>query len=109
MVFLPMASKAGLARSKAPPGPAGRRQRLRDDFLAAVDGDGRVLDFHSWRSTYITGLVRSGASVKVTQQLARHSTPTLTLNLYGKLGVSRRTEALAKAREGGLLEDVAKT
>lgn len=31
-------------------------------------------------------------------------------NLYGKLGVSRRTEALAKAREvGGLLEDVAKT
>jgi LuxR family maltose regulon positive regulatory protein len=30
-------------------------------------------------------------------------------NLYGKLGVSRRTEALAKAREVGLLEDVAKT
>ena len=79
---------------KATTDPAERRQRLRDAFLAAVDGDGRVLDFHSWRSTYITGLVRSGASVKVTQQLARHSTPTLTLNLYGKLGIHDLTGAL---------------
>lgn len=29
-------------------------------------------------------------------------------NLYGKLGVSRRTEALAKAREVGLLEEIEK-
>jgi integrase len=86
--------RAKAAWIRATTDPAERRERLGDDFLAAVDGDGRVLDFHSWRSTYITGLVRSGASVKVTQQLARHSTPTLTLNLYGKLGIHDLTGAL---------------
>jgi hypothetical protein len=42
-----------------------------------------TLDFHSLRHGYITELVASGASVKTCQELARHSTPTLTIGRYG--------------------------
>ncbi len=44
--------------------------------------------------TYVTELVRSGASVKACQTLARHSTPTLTLATYTKLGIDDLTGAL---------------
>jgi hypothetical protein len=39
----------------------------------------RILD---WRSAYVGELVRSGASVKTCQTLARHSTPSLTIGVY---------------------------
>ena len=39
-------------------------------------------------------LVKSGASVKEVQQLARHSDPKLTLNTYTKLGVHDLVGAL---------------
>ena len=68
-----------------------RRERRRSDFLAYIDGDGRVVDFHALRATYITMLVRSGASVKEAQELARHSDPKLTMNVYTKLGISTGT------------------
>ncbi len=71
-----------------------RRQRLESEFLAVVDAAGRVADFHSLRVSYITLLVKSGVSVKVAQELARHSTPTLTLGIYTKLGVHDLTGAL---------------
>ncbi len=45
--------------------------------------EGRV-DFHSLRSTYITGLVRSGANIKTVQTLARHASPSTTLQFYAK-------------------------
>jgi len=41
-----------------------------------------TLDFHSLRHGYITELVASGASVKTCQELARHSTPALTIGKY---------------------------
>jgi hypothetical protein len=41
-----------------------------------------VADFHSTRHTFISGIVAGGASVKVCQELARHSTPTLTIGRY---------------------------
>lgn len=63
-----------------------RRERRRSDFLAVVDGAGCVVDFHALRVTYITMLVKGGASVREAQQLARHSDPKLTLNTYSKLG-----------------------
>ncbi len=59
-----------------------RQQRERSDFLKHTDVDGRVLDFHGTRHTYISGIVASGASVKTCQELARHSTPTLTIGRY---------------------------
>ncbi len=41
-----------------------------------------MADFHSTRHTFISGIVPGGASVKVAQALARHSTPTLTIGPY---------------------------
>ncbi len=66
--------------------PRDTARMLRGDLKAAgipyTDDDGRVVDFHSLRHTYISGIVASGASVKVAQELARHSTPTLTIGRY---------------------------
>ncbi len=58
------------------------------------DGGGRVVDFHSLRATYITEIVRGGASVKVAQTLARHSTPVLTIGLYAHAALHDQTAAL---------------
>ena len=61
---------------------------LRGDLEAAgvayEDEDGRVADFHALRGLFITEVVASGASVKVAQELARHSTPVLTMNVYAR-------------------------
>jgi integrase len=74
--------------------PAERRKRRDSDFLGVLDADGRVADFHALRATYITALVKGGASVKVAQQLARHSDPKLTLNVYTSLGIHDLSGAL---------------
>jgi len=71
-----------------------RRRRRNTEFLAEVDAAGRVADFHALRVSFITLLVTSGVSVKVAQELARHSPPTLTLGVYTKLGVHDLTGAL---------------
>lgn len=59
---------------------------LRRDLEAAgvevEDASGRRVDFHALRHTFITALARSGAPVHVTQRLARHATPNLTLAVY---------------------------
>jgi integrase/recombinase XerD len=49
------------------------------DFLRASDSEGRIVDFHSLRHSYISNVSRTGASPKVCQELARHSTVTLTM------------------------------
>lgn len=48
----------------------------------AQDSEGRIVDFHGARHTFISIVVASGASVKEAQVLARHSTPVLTMNRY---------------------------
>ena len=73
---------------------AERRARRAAGFLRWSDGDGRVVDFHALRATYITALVKGGASVKVAQELARHSDPKLTMNTYTKLGIHDLAGAL---------------
>ena len=55
---------------------------------------GQVIDFHALRHTFITNVVKSGASVKVCQELARHSDPKLTMNVYTHLSVYDRAKAL---------------
>jgi integrase len=60
---------------------------IRADLVAAgiaYETDSGVVDFHALRATYITELVRGGASVKTCQVLARHSTPILTIGLYAR-------------------------
>ncbi len=61
---------------------ADREARERSDFLQWQDADGRVVDFHAQRHTYISGIVAGGASVKTAQTLARHSDPRLTIGRY---------------------------
>ena len=62
---------------------AEREQRERSDFLRYENAAGEVADFHATRHTYISGIVAGGkASVKTCQELARHSTPVLTIGRY---------------------------
>ena len=62
--------------------PEERNDRERSDTLRHTDSAGHVVDFHSLRHGYISNIVASGASVKVAQELARHSTPELTIGRY---------------------------
>ena len=62
--------------------PLNRRERRKTTFLAYADDSGHVADFHALRHTFVSWLVASGAPVSVCQQLARHSTPTLTIGVY---------------------------
>jgi hypothetical protein len=41
-----------------------------------------VIDLHGLRHTLVSDVVASGATAKTAQELARHSTPTLTFNVY---------------------------
>jgi len=50
------------------------------------------------RHTYISNIMRSGASVKVCQELARHSDPKLTLGVYTHLQAHDKTAALDALR-----------
>jgi len=61
---------------------AQRAERGASDFLQHKDAAGRVADFHGLRHAYISALVAGGASVKTAQELARHSTPNLTIGRY---------------------------
>jgi integrase len=53
------------------------------------------LDFHACRVAYISLIIESGVTVKEAQILARHATPQLTMNVYGRA----REERLWKAVE----------
>jgi len=59
---------------------------FREDVEAAGlpyrDDDGLVADFHSLRHTFVTNLANGGVHPKVAQELARHSTVTLTMDRY---------------------------
>jgi integrase len=71
---------------------------LRSDLKAAGIAGWADYDFHSLRHSYVTMLVKSGASVKVCQELARHADPRLTMNTYSHLTVcdlARGLEGLA--------------
>jgi integrase len=59
-----------------------RQARQRSDFLKYRNAAGEVVDFHALRHTYISSIVAGGASVKTAQELARHSTPALTIGRY---------------------------
>jgi integrase len=62
--------------------------------LAYRNSAGGVADFHALRHTYVSRLVRSGANIKVAQELARHSTPVLTLGRYAHMEIVDQRKAL---------------
>lgn len=77
---------------------AGRKRRAmrRADLKAAgieVVVDGRVLDIHALRVSFITQLSLSGVPLAVAQKLARHSDPRLTANVYTSLGLAELHKA----------------
>jgi len=71
-----------------------RKECERTSFLKYRDAAGHFADFHALRHTYISRLVASGANIKVAQELARHSTPTLTLGRYAHVQLVDQTRAL---------------
>jgi Phage integrase family len=50
--------------------------------------------FHSLRHSYVSGVVQSGASVKVCMELARHSKPDLTFKRYSHSQAEDRSKAV---------------
>ena len=58
------------------------RADLRFAALGGEDDQGRVVDFHSLRNTFITGLSIAGVHPRVAQALARHSKIELTMQVY---------------------------
>ena len=66
---------------------AEREARDKSDVLTYRNHDDQQADFHSQRHTYLSRLGRSGASPKVMQKLARHSTVELTLGRYTHAGL----------------------
>ena len=63
------------------------RRDLESAGVPYRDADGKQADFHALRHTYLSRLGRSGASPKVMQRLARHTTVELTLGRYTHAGL----------------------
>jgi integrase len=78
------------------------------DFLRYEDSDGRFADFHALRHTFLSRLGRSGASPKVMQKLARHSTVELTLGRYTHVNLhdlNAAVEALPPLQQPADIQD----
>lgn len=71
-----------------------RELRQKSDLLEYDDHAGRVADSHALRHTFISRVVESGASVKVAQELARHSTAKLTIDRYAHTRMHDLSKAL---------------
>jgi integrase len=76
---------------------------LQEAGIEKLTGEG-VIDFHAIRTGYINLVIRTGCDLKTAQSLARHSTPELTMNTYGRADEKRLREAVEKVGEmiGGL-------
>jgi integrase len=60
---------------------------------AADAGITKRIGWHTFRRTFATLLQSSGATVKTTQELMRHSTPVMTLGTYAQAVTSDKREA----------------
>ena len=75
-------------------------ERERTPFCKYRDDSDRVCDFHALRHTFISNLARGGVHPKLAQQLARHSTITLTMDRYTHTVRGELADALAVLPEG---------
>ena len=64
------------------------------EYTDANDGD---FDFHALRHQFISDLAKAGVSLRVTQELARHSKPELTANIYTHLSAKDTVSELEKS------------
>lgn len=65
------------------------------DAGIAFKKDGRVVDFHALRQTFVSSLALNGVPLAVAQKLARHSDPRLTANVCTHLNLSDLSRAVA--------------
>ena len=80
--------------SEAKRGPQEYSQRQQSDFLADVNHEGEITDFHSLRHTCGAWLAMTGAHPKEVQQIMRHQSITLTMDTYGHLFPGQEAEAV---------------
>ncbi len=67
--------------------PRNSADRLKADLAAAgipIKTEAGKLDFHALRTAYINLVIETGADLKTAQTLARHATPELIMNVYGR-------------------------
>lgn len=63
--------------------------------------DGKVIDIHALRVSFITQLSLGGVPLAVAQKLARHSDPRLTSNVYTSLGLAELQKAVESLPPAG--------
>lgn len=73
-----------------------RAVREASDILKRMNAAGEVFDFHALRVQFISSLALAGVPLTAAQQLADHSTPSLTANIYTRWGKSEMSEQVAK-------------
>jgi integrase len=57
------------------------------------------IDFHAFRVAFVNFVFDSNATVKEAQALARHATPDLTMNVYGRTRSERLSEVVEDVAE----------
>jgi site-specific recombinase XerD len=80
----------------------GLARRITQDLARlgiAKEAIGGKLDFHAMRVTYVNLVFEAGASVKEAQTLARHATPEMTMNIYGRTRESRLHEVVGQVAQ----------
>lgn len=85
--------------------PASGAEAVRLDMeaagLAYADAEGRVYDFHGLRHQFVSELAAAGVHPRVAQDLARHSSITLTMKTYTHSDLSAQRAALEKLPDVG--------
>ena len=82
--------------------PSSLSNTLDNDLMAAgipKHTPAGKLDFHAIRLAYINLVLESGVTTKEAQALARHSSPDLTFNVYGRVREHRLSEAIERVAE----------
>ncbi len=69
-------------------------ERENSDFLASLDSEGRLFDFHTLRHTCASWLALKGAHPKAIQSVMRHSSIVLTMDMYGHLIPGQEAETI---------------
>jgi hypothetical protein len=72
------------------------RLDLAEAGIAPEDDQGRIIDFHGQRMTFITALARAGVPPATAQKLARHSDINLTMGTYTCLQMADLAVAVGK-------------
>ncbi len=80
--------------NETPEGSKARAEREKSDSLEYRDAAGRVFDFHALRHQFASALAAADVHPKTAQELMRHSTINLTMNVYTHMRRSDLSGAL---------------